>query len=158
MAGKGPKKGHGGRPKIPVVTEDLGELADKLPPRPINMTQVMYWMDLGAPAEEIAGSFHVSVDTLDRRLKETYNMTFAEMKEKVCGAAKLRLRNNQFRMSEHNCSMAIWLGKNWLGQKDTDKHETNVFVNNKEFYEAMDRTKNPLENPKIDSQPEDSYS
>lgn len=153
-----PKKKKTGRPRIPVVTEDLGDLAGKLPPRPIIMSQVFYWMDLGAPAEEIAGSFHISVDTLHNKLKETYGMSFSELKEKSCGAAKLKLRNNQFRMSEKNASMAIWLGKNWLAQKDPDKHETNVFVNNKEFYEAMDRTKNPLENPKIDSQPEDSYS
>jgi hypothetical protein len=26
-------------------------------------------------------------------------------------------------MSENNASMAIWLGKNWLGQKDTPEEQ-----------------------------------
>src|ERR1051326_3127687 len=99
-----------GRPRIPLVTENIGSLEEKLPSRPIVFEQVLYWMDLGAPAEEIAGSFRVSVDTLSRRLKEQTNHTFAELKEKCCGAAKLKLRNNQFKLSEKNASMAIWLG------------------------------------------------
>lgn len=109
-----------GRPRIPLVTQDLGPLEDKLPPKPIVLREVIYWMDLGATAEEIAGSFHVSIDTLGRRIKEELGLTFAELKQKVCGFAKIKLRINQFRMSEKNAAMAIWLGKQWLGQKDND--------------------------------------
>ncbi|MBS3903766.1 MAG: helix-turn-helix transcriptional regulator [Simkania sp.] len=120
---KKPKNGSrgGGRPKIPIITESIGDLEGKLPPRPIILEQVMYWMDLGGTAEEIAGSFHVSVDTLDRRLKEVTNLGFAELKEKVCGDAKLKLRQNQFKLSESNATMGIWLGKQWLGQKEEIK-------------------------------------
>lgn len=109
------------RPRIPLVVESIGDLEGKLPPRPIILEQVLYWMDVGGTAEEIAGSFHVSVDTLHRRLKEQTGHSFAELKEKTCGAAKLKLRNNQFKMSEHNASMGIWLGKQWLGQKDNQE-------------------------------------
>lgn len=112
------EKNKGGRPKIPMITEDLGDLEKKLPPRPIELRQVMYWMDLGATAQEIAGAHHVSVDTLDRRLKEELGLPFAELKKKCCGASKIKLRNNQFKLSEKNASMGIWLGKQWLGQRD----------------------------------------
>ena len=112
-----PKKKMG-RPKIPMVTEDIGKLEEKLPSRKIELKQVLYWMDLGASQEEIAGAHYVSVDTLHRRLKEMTGQSFAEIKEKSCGTAKIRLRNNQYKMSEKNASMGIWLGKQWLGQRD----------------------------------------
>lgn len=112
-----PKKKMG-RPKIPMVCEDIGELENKLPPRYVDLKQVMYWMDLGASQEEIAGAQHISVDTLKRRLKEETGQTFAQLKEKSCGMAKIKLRNNQYKMSEKNASMGIWLGKQWLGQRD----------------------------------------
>ncbi len=134
-----------GRPRIPMITEDLGPLEKKLPPRPIILDQVIYWMDLGAPAEEIAGSFRVSVDTLYRRLIEETGLTFAELKEKSCGSAKLKLRNNQFKMSENNATMAIWLGKMWLGQCDPDKQAI-VTLDKAIISELLDNTKNPLNN------------
>jgi hypothetical protein len=114
------KKGRGaGRPRIPLITPDLGKkITDKLPALPIVLDDVYYWMDLGATAQEIAGSFRVSVDTLDRRLREHTGLSFAELKEKVCGQAKINVRKNQYKMSENNASMAIWLGKVWLEQKE----------------------------------------
>ena len=112
-----PKKKMG-RPKIPMVTEDLGKLEEKLPSRVIELKQVLYWMDLGASQEDIAGAHYVSVDTLQRRLKEVTGLTFAQIKEKCCGMAKIKLRRNQYKMSENNASMGIWLGKQWLGQRD----------------------------------------
>lgn len=107
-----------GRPRIPEVTPDIGDLEGKLPPKPIDYDAVLHWMDLGATQEEIAGSFRISVSTLYRRLFEKYGMNFDELKEKVCGPAKIALRRNQFHLSKTNASMAIWLGKVWLGQKD----------------------------------------
>ena len=112
-----PKKKMG-RPKIPMVCKDIGDLEDKLPPRYVDLKQVLYWMDLGSSQEEIAGAQHISVDTLKRRLKEETGQTFAQLKEKSCGMAKIKLRNNQYKMSEKNASMGIWLGKQWLGQRD----------------------------------------
>ena len=113
-----PKKKMG-RPRIPLITPDLAEDGmGKIPPRPIDIEEVYYWMDIGATEVEIAGSYRVSIDTLKRRLKETTGLTFAELKEKVCGGAKVNLRSCQYKMAEKNASMSIWLGKNWLGQTD----------------------------------------
>jgi hypothetical protein len=114
------RRRRGGRPKIPMITPDLGKngIADKLPPLPIILEDVYYWMDLGATKEEIAGSFRVSIDTLERRLREHTGLGFAALKEKVCGQAKINVRKNQYKMSETNATMAIWLGKVWLDQKE----------------------------------------
>lgn len=111
-------KSKGGRKRIPIVTEDLKGLEGKLPPREIVLETVLYWMDLGGTQEEIAGSFYVSLATLKRRLFELTGMTFEQLKQKCCGGAKLRLRQNQCKMSANNAAMAIWLGKIWLGQRE----------------------------------------
>lgn len=124
-----------GRPKIPLITSNIADLEKNLPNKEIVLANVMYWMDLGATAQEIAGSHYVSVDTLDRRLKEFTGMSFADLREKVCGGAKLKLRNNQFKMSENNATMAIWLGKQWLGQKETT--DVNLTTDNQRDFEAI---------------------
>lgn len=61
----------------------------------------------------------ISVDTLTN---ENNKATFTECKLKGQATGKASLRRNQFRLSESNAAMAIFLGKNWLGQ--TDKIET----------------------------------
>lgn len=67
---------------------------------------------------EIAAWFRCSVDALCKWCKRNYGMTFeavfAEFKE--CG--KISLRRSQFKMAQTNPSMAIFLGKNYLGQSD----------------------------------------
>ena len=97
-----------------------------IPAKEINLDQVLYWTELQATAEEIAGAFRVSVDTLDRRLREAFGMGFAELRKRCNGIQKLSLRRYQFQQSERNATMAIWLGKVWLGQQETIVTETIV--------------------------------
>lgn len=105
-----------GTPKNPEAAER--QLERMLKAREINMEQVLYWIELQATAEEIAGSFRISVDTLDRRLREHYGLSFAELKKRCDGAERLNLRRNQAKLAETNAAMAIWLGKIWLNQRD----------------------------------------
>lgn len=73
---------------------------------------------------EIANWFKCSVDTIERFCKNTYNdengkpMSFADAYKNFSVDGKISLRRFQFRMAEKNPSMAIWLGKQWLGQRD----------------------------------------
>lgn len=71
--------------------------------------------------EEIAEWFHCSVDTIERRIKEKTNGSFAEFFAKHRTQGKIALRRNLFRLSEKHPSMAIFLAKNWLGMKDTQE-------------------------------------
>ena len=148
------KKSKMGRPKIPLITPDLGDgIADKLPPLPIVLEDVYYWMDIGATEEEIAGSFRVSVKTLRRRLVETTGLTFGQLKEKVCGQSKINLRKNQFKMSENNASMAIWLGKVLLGQKEDNEVRDQLIQSFSQLLKAAQdgKLKSLLEQPeKVD--------
>ena len=67
---------------------------------------------------EIAGWYRCSEDTIERWCKRELGMTFAEAFKTWSADGKMSLRRIQFRMAETNPSMAIWLGKQYLGQKD----------------------------------------
>lgn len=67
---------------------------------------------------EIASCLHCSEDTVERWCKRTYGVTYAEAHKKHCGSGKISLRRAQFRLAEKNAAMAIWLGKQYLGQRD----------------------------------------
>lgn len=68
--------------------------------------------------EEIASWFKCSVDTIERWCRRELKLSFAEAFKIWSADGKISLRRTQFRMAETNCSMAIWLGKQYLGQKD----------------------------------------
>ena len=68
--------------------------------------------------EEIAGVFDCSVDTIERWCKREYKETFAEVYKKHSAKGKTSLRRTQFKLAEKSAAMAIFLGKNYLGQKD----------------------------------------
>lgn len=70
---------------------------------------------------EICGFFNCSDDTLNRWCKRTYKATFEDTYKKKHVAGLISLRRSQFRLAEINAAMAIFLGKNYLGQ--TDKFE-----------------------------------
>ena len=68
--------------------------------------------------EEIAGVFDCSPDTIERWCKREYKATFAETYKKHSAKGKTSLRRIQFKLAEKSAAMAIFLGKNYLGQKD----------------------------------------
>ena len=72
--------------------------------------------------EEIASFLGVTVETLHN--KDNYN-TFLECIKNGQNIGKVSLRQNQFNLSKTNPTMAIWLGKQYLGQKDNIVETTN---------------------------------
>ena len=62
---------------------------------------------------EIAAVLDISVRTLQR------NAEFCRIYKKGLDNAKTTLRRNQLKLSERNATIAIWLGKQYLGQRDT---------------------------------------
>ena len=73
--------------------------------------------------EEICGYFNVSHDTLNRWCRQEYKMTFTETFNVKCVIGKISLRRIQFKQAETNPSMAIFLGKQILGQKDVVENQ-----------------------------------
>ena len=80
---------------------------------------------LHCTAEEIANFINVSTDTLSRRIKEQYNMSFIDYYSKYSHRGNVSLRRKQMELAmSGDRVMLIFLGKNYLGQSDNpDKVE-----------------------------------
>ena len=86
--------------------------------------------------EEIAGFFGCSEDTIERFCHRTYKESFAVVFAEKRTIGKISLRRSQFRMAETNVTMAIWLGKQYLGQ--TDRQEVAIDVKEDDTTKAME--------------------
>lgn len=88
------------------------------PRKEIDQEQFEKLCALQCTEEEICGWLDVCTETLNSWCKRTYKMSFSEVFKLKRGKGKISLRRNQFRLAETNASMAIWLGKQYLNQRD----------------------------------------
>lgn len=103
------------------------------PKAEIDKTEFEKLCGLQCTLVEIAGFFNVSEDTIERWCKETYGATFADTFKSKSHGGKISLRRTQYKLAEKSAAMAIWLGKQYLGQRDRD------------IADAMDRSNGVLE-------------
>ena len=77
--------------------------------------------------EEIESVLRADRNTINAWCKRTFGADFSTVYKKFSAAGKIAVRRNQFHLSKTNATMAIWLGKQWLGQKDDppSAHEFN---------------------------------
>lgn len=69
---------------------------------------------------EIANILKIHTDTLRDRAVEHYNMgAFSAVYDRFADPGRMSLRRAQFKLAQTNATMAIWLGKQYLGQRDT---------------------------------------
>lgn len=68
--------------------------------------------------EECAAVLDVDYDTLNARIKDKYNILFSEYFKQKKPKAKASLRRTQRQLANKNPAMAIFLGKQYLDQKD----------------------------------------
>lgn len=79
--------------------------------------------------DEIADFFDCSEDTVNRWCQKTYKATFADIYKKFSAGGKRSLRRWQFEAaSKGNVAMLIFLGKQYLGQKDNPDEGENAEV------------------------------
>ena len=78
--------------------------------------------------KEIATVFHVSPDTIERACQREKGMTFAEYFAQKREDGRVSLRRKQWKLADRNAAMAIFLGKNYLGQA-----EKSIILNNTEL-------------------------
>lgn len=86
---------------------------------------------------EVACFFNCSEDTIEKWCKREYKMGFTDIFRIKRSTGKISLRRSQFRLAETNPTMAIWLGKQYLGQ--TDKQEITVASQDDETIAEMER-------------------
>lgn len=99
---KTPKKNKGGRPKIVI-----------------DYAMVEKFASMQCTYKEIACFFECSED----RLKK--DEEFIHHYKKAFESGKMSLRRIQWKLAEKNTAMAIWLGKQYLGQRDNIQIESN---------------------------------
>ena len=88
--------------------------------------------------EEICAVLDVCTDTLDAWCKATYNATFQDIANKKREVGKSSLRRTQWRQSEKNPTMAIWLGKQYLKQRDNVEVESTHLVKVEELLNKIE--------------------
>lgn len=92
------------------------------PRKEINLDVLAGACTVGCTAEECAGILGVSVKTIDRRLKEEGYAGFDDFFKQHFDKTKQALRHLQLQAAKGgNTGMLIWLGKQYLGQRD--KHD-----------------------------------
>lgn len=88
------------------------------PRKEISQKQFEALCGLQCTQQEICDALDVTDKTLNSWCKRTYGAGFSEIVEKKKGIGKISLRRSQWRLAEKNATMAIWLGKQYLGQKE----------------------------------------
>lgn len=94
------------------------------PRKPVDQEQVAKLMSIQCTEDEICGFFGIHSDTLLRRIKEWGYTGFTDMYKKHSQDGKISLRRSQFKVAngdeknKPNVTMLIWLGKQYLGQKE----------------------------------------
>ena len=91
--------------------------------------------------EEICGWFGVTDKTLENWCKREYKQGFSEIFHNKRAMGKISLRRAQFQLAQKDSRMAIFLGKNYLGQ--TDKKEI-VAGNAGQLNSLIDGLKEPI--------------
>ena len=112
-----------GRPKIEISKEDFEKLCG-----------------LQCTLDEISGFFKCSPDTIERWAKRTYSVKFADIYKKYSITGKMSLRRMQFKLAEKSAAMAIFLGKQYLGQKDVYESANPDDVKDDGFISALKGT------------------
>lgn len=104
---------------------------------PKEWDSVKYMAMIHCTGEEIAGVMQMDYDTLNRNCKEKYGYPISEYIKKNQCNGKMSLRRAQWKSAENgNVAMQIFLGKQWLGQKD--QQEVSVSRNDDDTIKEME--------------------
>lgn len=107
--------------------------------------------------EEIAEWFKCNVETIHNHCIRKYGKGFPEVYQEKKGTGKISLRRKQWQVAlGGNITMLIWLGKQYLNQKDTNRTELagvdglplNIKSQNITRIDFSDKTVEELENIK----------
>jgi len=87
-------------------------------PTKVDWEQVRALCAIQCTRDEIASFLGISHDTLQRAALRDHGTHFGELREEYAQGGKCSLRRKQWRLADSNATMAIFLGKQMLGQRD----------------------------------------
>ena len=88
--------------------------------------------------EEICSVLEVSEKTLNSWCNSVYGENFSLVFNKKRELGKSSLRRMQYKLAEKNPTMAIWLGKQYLNQKDNIEVESTQLVKVEELLNKIE--------------------
>lgn len=88
------------------------------PKKPISKRQFEELCQIQCTREEICAVLDVSEKTIDKWCNETYGKAFSLVFAEKRQGGRTSLRRKQWNLAETNATIAIWLGKQYLDQKD----------------------------------------
>lgn len=133
--GKGSGKG-GARPNTGGAREGAGTK-----PKEFDSDQFEKLCGLQCTQDEICSILRLDNETLKRKVENCYSGDYPDVYRQFSSNGKCSLRRNQFILSKTNASIAIWLGKNWLGQKDSSQENAVTPEMAAQFVAYMDALK-----------------
>lgn len=86
---------------------------------------------------EVCAFLDVTEKPLEAWCKETYGMTFSKVFEQKREGGKVSLRRMQWQHAEKSPSMAIFLGKNYLNQRDVSSVGISMQVDDDPITKAL---------------------
>lgn len=118
-----------GRKKKPTeeqtrpISHNVSDMAPVMgrPQKHIDKEQFEKLCTIQSTILEIAGWFHVSVDTIERWVKRTYDgRTFAAVRDEYAAQGKISLRRTMFQNAlKGNTQLLVFLARNELGMSDS---------------------------------------
>lgn len=102
--------------------------------------------------KEICFFFGISYATLHKWCVKEYGKEFNEVYEDKRCSGLISLRRKQFNLADKNANMAIFLGKNYLGQRDKFDDERNHL---EEINSAINNIADLINNPQKDRSEDD---
>lgn len=89
-----------------------------------NQQQFENLLAIQCTQDEVCFFFGTTDKTISRWCKRTYGMDFSECVKKFGSTGKISLRRKQWKLADRSATMAIWLGKQYLGQRDVVEVES----------------------------------
>lgn len=102
------------------------------PKKVIDYTAVEKLANIQCTQEEIASFLELSVRTLQR------DEEFCRIYKKAQDNGRMSLRRMQFKLADRNPTMAIWLGKQYLKQKDNIEVESTQLLKVQELLNKIE--------------------
>lgn len=79
--------------------------------------------------------------TIDNWCKREYGESFSTIYKRFADCGKPSLRRMQWNLAKTNASMGIWLGKQYLGQKDHDDEKKGIAPNDNSLTQLISEVK-----------------
>lgn len=121
----------GGQPtKKKYKKKENGKNDTGRPETEINKTIFENLCEIQCTKEDICNVLDCDEKTITKFCKEIYGESFSDTYKKKSAIGKSSLRRSQMTMAKTIPTMAIWLGKQYLGQRDKHdlEHSGNIAV------------------------------